>query len=404
MNTKRIFALVSAFTIAFAGVPAHAVFAEEAPSVDEAVVVEETVEEAAEEVVADEVVTPVVEKTVETEEETAADDDVLVEDETKATEDVVAEDEEAESEVLTEDEEAEIEAELEEELEETLEEEELEEEHEHEFIYISVGEHQHKKVCTADDCDITEEIIEDCVDENDDKVCDLCGEKLEPTEFQKTSGITVEIHSWTPFLDGDGEVYVDLEGNVLGVYMSSIANHYEVEDRIVIADMINAFNESDEYFNMTTEFSNLDGIDAVYNDLLAIGEELPSDTYVVITERDGVIESYSVEFEDNYDPNFNKDDAAKVVEEEALEAEDVDADAEDKEAEELIDDTEIVAKEDEILPEDVVVDEAEIVESTEQTEELVEEIVVDEAPVDETPAANDSAAEEIVTNSAVDGE
>lgn len=404
MKTKRIFALVSAFTIAFAGVPAHAVFAEEAPSVDEAVVVEETVEETAKEVVTDEVVTPVVEKTVETEEETAADDDVLVEDETEATEDVVAEDEETESEVLTEDEEAELEAELEEELEENLEEEELEEEHEHEFIYISVGEHQHKKVCTADDCDITEEIIEDCVDENDDKVCDLCGEKLEPTEFQKTSGITVEIHSWTPFLDGNGEVYVDLEGNVLGVYMDSIANHYEVEDRIVIADMINAFNESDEYFNMTTEFSNLSGIDAVYNDLLAIGEELPSDTYVVITERDGVIESYSVEFEDNYDPNFNKNDAAKVVEEEALEAEDTDANAEDKEAEETADDTEIVAKEDEILPEDVVVDEAETVEPTEQTEELIEETIIDEAPIDETPAANDSATEETATDSVVDGE
>lgn len=392
MKTKRIFALVSAFTIALAGVPAHAVFAEEAPSVDEAVVAEETVEEAAKEVVTDEVVTPVVEETVETEEETAADDDVLVEDETEATEDVVAEDEEAE-----------LEAEFEEELEENLE-EELEEEHEHEFIYIPVGEHQHKKVCTANDCDITEEIIEDCVDENDDKVCDLCGEKLEPTEFQKTSGITVEIHSWTPFLDGDGEVYVDLEGNVLGVYMDSIANHYEVEDRIIIADMINAFNESDEYFNMTTEFSNLSGIDAVYNDLLAIGEELPSDTYVVITERDGVIESYSVEFEDNYDPNFNKDDAAKVVEEEALEAEDTDTDAEDKEAEETADDTEIVAKEDVILPEDVVVDEAETVEPTEQTEELIEEIVVDETPVDETPAANDSAAEETATDSVVDGE
>ncbi len=52
MKTKRIFALVSAATIMLAGMPAHAVFAKEAPSVDEVVAneapaVEETVTDSA---------------------------------------------------------------------------------------------------------------------------------------------------------------------------------------------------------------------------------------------------------------------------------------------------------------------------------------------------------------------
>lgn len=323
---------------------------------------------------------------VENEVETASDENMVVAD-VEVEEEVSEEDDAI---VLTEDEESELKSKLEEELEEKLEvEEEIKDQHEHDIIYVPMGNHQHKAMCAVggDDCDFEEEIV-DCVDEDKDNYCDLCHESMKDKEFQKTSGITITVHSWTPFLDENGEEIVDMNNETIAVYQDITISHVEVEGRIIIADMITQFNENDIYLDIdVTPFKSLDGIDAVYEEILAIGEELPSDTHVVITEKEGSIEGFSVEYEDNYDPELEEDSAANKKTDS------------DKETLDENEDT-IMAKEDEILPDRVVSDVVE--------DEANGEVVEDEQLIDDETAAEimesvpDAAEAEVTTESSVE--
>lgn len=315
---------------------------------------------------------------IENEVETASDENMVVadvEEETAEKNDAI---------VLTEDEESELESKLEEELEEELEtEEEIEDQHEHDIIYVPMGNHQHKAMCAVggDDCDFEEEIV-DCVDEDEDSYCDLCHESMKDKEFQKTSGITITVHSWTPFLDENGEEIVDMNNETIAVYQDITISHVEVEGRIIIADMIAQFNENDIYLDMdVTPFKSLDGIDAVYEEILAIGEELPSDTHVVITEKEGSIEGFSVEYEDNYDPELEENNAANKKTDS------------DKETLDENEDT-IMAKEDEILPDRVVSD---VVEDEANGEVVEDEQLIDDETAAEIMESVPDAAEAEVT-------
>ncbi len=390
MKTKKIFALVSALTIAIAGAPTSVVFAEELDASANETVVEATADDATTNDAVDPVVIP--ELVTETEEKTDADSTPTVESEVaeEATNDEAAVEESVDDEttiVLVEEEEIEEKAE--------------EEVHEHNIIYAPVENHQHKIMCAegGDDCDF-EEKIADCIDENGDGYCDLCGETVEDKKSQKSSGITITVRSWTPFLDEDNNEIVDSEGNVIAVYQDMTMTHYEEENRINISEMIDQFNTSDSYHNIDPSlFKSLDGISAVYDELLAIGEELPSDTFVSITEKNGVIENFSVNFEDNYDPELNKNNTkdTKLVDTDA-------EDTEDPESKEELSDDVVIAKEDEILPEETEDNNSEdSVTDTENTElESIDEASEEVATADNQVA--DSQTDTNVQTETTDGE
>jgi hypothetical protein len=176
------------------------------------------------------------------------------------------------------------------------------------------------------------------------------------------SAITIEVKHWT-------ESYADIDSfhfviPDMGDYYNSESTSLCTSSRLTFEDFIAASSgEQDEsleilFNNINFDmFKNLNGIDAVYNELRSYGD-IPTSTTIIIYEKDGEVQDYSISMNDDY----SKEDSQDISEEEQ---------------EEEIEDTEAY-------------DETEGTEETEETKETeaIEEIIDDTA---NTPACEDTA-------------
>ena len=284
-------------------------------------------------------------------------------------------------------------------------------EHEHSYMYSPISSRHHKIICEDGDY----EAIGRCEDEDHDGFCDNCEQELHIDESQKEITI-VENFSWTYTLSSG----VVLNGSTPQSYYAQL----ETDNQVVYTK--EAFEKIAAAGNFVYDFTNIEDLD--------FPEELPNDVFITYSvSLDGEISDLSIEYgevDDSGEEEFitkTQSDLDKAKEEKELKEQEllekvpeiVDSELkEEKPAEEpveevkeeVLDETkdsedkkdketddsdsknEIVAKEDEILPENVVTDDT--AESDDASTENVEDASTDDATEssDESSTQSDSSS------------
>jgi hypothetical protein len=361
MKTRRIFALVSAATIALAGMPAHAVFAQE---VDE-IVAKDTTDDVIP--VEDDVVIP--EEPV----EETSDDEAVAEPVEEASADELAE---VETEETKETEETEEVPEEDADLAEIIESLEPDEDCDIEYIYF--GNNIHVSYCKNHS---GEAAAHWCSDSDLDGKCDICEHEV---ELVMQSGITINTYMNKLADEEDITIEDNSEDNSDGElpseeYVLSNTAGSVTLSRLAASEITEDFDPLGVYKNLS-QYEGYENVIASLPNILESGE-IPTDTTIDLYVKDGKIDSFNISYEDTYVKENSVEESSlfaeavstvlamveeepEILEEENLEediadlAEDASEESEDAEDEKdtSSDDTEVVAKEDEILPENVVVD------------------------------------------------
>ncbi len=349
--------------------PAEAVAEETAPVETEAVEIEEAVEITDEAVEATDEAVEVTDEAVEIADEEVA----LAGPETEADIEVEAdEDAEIDEEITIEDEEVALAA--------------IEEEHEHHFAYRSNGDQTHTKFCT--DCDDEKEIVS-CVDEDGDGICDICNGDL---NVVMASQLKIEVHHFNNFVVTFDDAEYELEdGSYLECdetrFSDSIRGSFD--ELIAVAGVQDPESESELLYSSRVDYSifkDLEGIEDVYAELSG---EIPSNASIVIYEKDGVIEDYTIEMNDNYDP----DKTFETVEEERTTIEGEEAIIKDGEA--VIEDEETVI-EDEETPLAGPVDEDSENQDTAESDDAIKPEDMEAVDTEDVEDENEETTDEII--------
>lgn len=198
----------------------------------------------------------------------------------------------------------------------------------------------------------------------------------EENDTSVASSVSVMINEYqTLVIPFEGkELIIEDTVNTLPVNSASITSCLRLKTSEFIEASKHLDEEDESYSYYTSNFdytimNDLQGIDEVYNAIAALGDEIPSDLSITIYEKDGIIDDFTIEVNDSYvseddeetiiitkdKSDENEDELDDELEEETDDEETEDEESED--SDENQDKTDIIAKEDEILPENVVIDE-----------------------------------------------
>lgn len=183
------------------------------------------------------------------------------------------------------------------------------EEHEHHYIYEKYNKHYHKKVCEDGDY----EKLEKCVDENHDNVCELCGNDIEDVSTINSS-INIEVKHFsdqTATIEYEDKTYeIELEGDYYTSDVTNLTTSARCNFEYFIAAAHDLENEDFCLYTGNINyglFNDLVGIEDLYSELSEYGD-IPTDISIVIFEKNGEIQDYTIEMEDNYVPSDNSKD------------------------------------------------------------------------------------------------
>ena len=193
----------------------------------------------------------------------------------------------------------------------------------------------------------------------------------EENDTSVASSVSVMINEYqTLVIPFEGkELIIEDTVNTLPVNSTSITSclRLKTSEFIEASKHLNEEDESYSYYTSNFDYTvmnDLQGIDEVYNAIAALGDEIPSDLSITIYEKDGIIDDFTIEANDSYVSKDNdetiiitKDKSDENEDELEDELEEETDDEESKDSDENQDKTDIIAKEDEILPENVVIDE-----------------------------------------------